>query len=196
MALAEAMACGLPAVAFDLPSGPARHLRDGIDGVLVPNGDMPAFAEALASLMKDCARRQATAARAPDVLDRFGVEQVMAIWDDLLGELTTTAMKLLFLHRFKDVEGVEREFGGAERQLVDLVCGLQSSGPRGHAGHLLPGRRHAGRCRTRRSPDRLARQVRPLGYPRLPVPPACEPFAASARTSSTAISGLPMPCSS
>jgi len=37
-------------------------------------------------------------------------------------------MKLLFLHRFKDVEGVEREFGGAERQLVDLVCGLQSRG--------------------------------------------------------------------
>jgi len=29
------------------------------------------------------------AARAPDVLDRFGVEHVMAIWDDLLGELTT-----------------------------------------------------------------------------------------------------------
>jgi len=37
-------------------------------------------------------------------------------------------MKLLFLHRFKDVEGVEREFGGAERQLVDLACGLQSRG--------------------------------------------------------------------
>lgn len=90
MALAEAMACGLPAVAFDLPSGPRDIIRDGIDGVLVPNGDMPAFAEALASLMKDCARRQATAARAPDVLDRFGVEHVMAIWDDLLGELTTT----------------------------------------------------------------------------------------------------------
>jgi hypothetical protein len=30
------------------------------------------------------------AERAPDVLDRFGVERVMAIWDDLLGELTTT----------------------------------------------------------------------------------------------------------
>jgi glycosyltransferase involved in cell wall biosynthesis len=37
-------------------------------------------------------------------------------------------MKLLFLHRFKDVEGVEREFGGAERQLVDLVRGLQARG--------------------------------------------------------------------
>jgi glycosyltransferase involved in cell wall biosynthesis len=37
-------------------------------------------------------------------------------------------MKILFLHRFKDVVGVEREFGGAERQLVDLVCCLQRRG--------------------------------------------------------------------
>jgi glycosyltransferase involved in cell wall biosynthesis len=90
MALAEAMACGLPAVAFDLPSGPRDIIRAGIDGELVPNGDIPAFAEALASLMRDCARRQQMAERAPDVLDRFGVERVMAIWDDLLGELTKT----------------------------------------------------------------------------------------------------------
>jgi glycosyltransferase involved in cell wall biosynthesis len=84
------MACGLPAVAFDLPSGPRDIIRDGIDGVIVPNGDIPAFAGALASLMGDCARRQAMAARAPELLDRFGVEHIMAIWDDLLGDLTTT----------------------------------------------------------------------------------------------------------
>jgi glycosyltransferase involved in cell wall biosynthesis len=90
MALAEAMACGVPAVAFDLPSGPRDIIRDGTDGELVPNGDIPAFAEALASLMGDCTRRQRMADRAPDVLDRFGVEPVMAIWDNVLGELTTT----------------------------------------------------------------------------------------------------------
>jgi hypothetical protein len=30
------------------------------------------------------------AARAPELLDRFGVEHIMAIWDDLLGDLATT----------------------------------------------------------------------------------------------------------
>jgi glycosyltransferase involved in cell wall biosynthesis len=88
MALAEAMACGLPAVAFDLPSGPRDIMRDGIDGVLVPNGDVPALADALASLMRDVERRAAMAVAAPEVLDRFGVEQVMAIWDDLVRDVT------------------------------------------------------------------------------------------------------------
>jgi glycosyltransferase involved in cell wall biosynthesis len=88
MALAEAMGCGLPAVAFDLPSGPRAIIRDHVDGILVPNGDIAAFADTLASLMRSPECRANLAARAPEVLDRFGVERVMAIWDELLGELT------------------------------------------------------------------------------------------------------------
>ncbi len=37
-------------------------------------------------------------------------------------------MKILFLHRFKDVMDGEREFGGAERQLIDLARGLRRLG--------------------------------------------------------------------
>lgn len=90
MALAEAMACGLPAVAFDLPSGPRDIIRAGVDGLLVPNGDIPALAEVLASLMRDDDRRVAMSQAAPDVLNRFGVERVMAIWDELVKDLTQT----------------------------------------------------------------------------------------------------------
>jgi glycosyltransferase involved in cell wall biosynthesis len=89
MALAEAMGCGLPAVAFDLPSGPRDIIRDGIDGVLVPNGDTGAFASALASLIRDAPRRHAMAARAPEVLERFGVERVMTTWNELMDEAMT-----------------------------------------------------------------------------------------------------------
>ena len=87
MALAEAMGCGLPAVAFDLPSGPGDMIREGVDGHLVPNGDIAALATALASLMSAPDRRQAMAARAPEVLERFGVDRVMSIWNELLRDV-------------------------------------------------------------------------------------------------------------
>jgi glycosyltransferase involved in cell wall biosynthesis len=87
MGLAEAMACGLPAVAFDLPSGPRDIIREGIDGVLTPVNDVPAFANALSSLIADPSRRSVMAGRAPEVLDRFGVDTIMTRWEDLIASV-------------------------------------------------------------------------------------------------------------
>lgn len=52
MALLEAQACGLAAVAGDRP-GVSAFLRDGETGFLVPTGDVSAFATALARLLAD-----------------------------------------------------------------------------------------------------------------------------------------------
>jgi glycosyltransferase involved in cell wall biosynthesis len=87
MALAEALACGVPAVAFDLPSGPRDMIRPGIDGLLVPPGDIGALAMAMADLMADPARRGEMARQAPHILERYGVARVMAIWDELLARV-------------------------------------------------------------------------------------------------------------
>jgi glycosyltransferase involved in cell wall biosynthesis len=83
-ALCEAMACGLPVVAFDCRSGPATIVRDGLDGVLVPAEDVGALSAAMARLMADPSARRRMGAAAVEVSDRFAVERIAALWERIL----------------------------------------------------------------------------------------------------------------
>ena len=57
MVLVEAMACGVPAVAFDCKCGPKDIIRHGENGLLVHDGDIEGLAAAMMKLMDDEARR-------------------------------------------------------------------------------------------------------------------------------------------
>lgn len=88
MALLEAQAAGLPAVAGAAGGeggGVAQILRDGETGLLVPPGDAAAFAAAVAALLDDPARRRAMgeAARAT-ILARHDIAAAAAILDQTL----------------------------------------------------------------------------------------------------------------
>lgn len=85
--LMEAMATGLPVLSTDCPSGPAAMIRDGVDGRLVPPNDVAALAGGLEELLGDEPLRNRLASRAPEVLERFNPERVLARWETLLREV-------------------------------------------------------------------------------------------------------------
>lgn len=84
--LLEAMACGLPVVSFDCPSGPGEIIRDGHDGLLVKAGDVGALAAAMSALMESPERREEMGRNARQVLERFSMDRIMALWDQLLAD--------------------------------------------------------------------------------------------------------------
>ena len=80
----EAMAAGLPVVATDV--GGAREQVDGGAGILVPDRDPAALADALVALAHDEALRRTLGARArARIADRFSVKRMIDDYLSLLG---------------------------------------------------------------------------------------------------------------
>lgn len=88
MVLVEAMSCGIPCVSFDCPCGPSEIITNNKDGILVSNGDVAAFAEALASLMLDDEKRKRMGEAARESVARFSESSVMQQWERLFSRLT------------------------------------------------------------------------------------------------------------
>ncbi|HOX18366.1 MAG TPA: glycosyltransferase, partial [Spirochaetales bacterium] len=86
MVLVEAMSFGCPVVAFDCPCGPAEVVRDGVDGLLVPNGDVGALAGAMERMMSDEALRDSLGRAGTDARVRFGIDTVSAMWRAIFNE--------------------------------------------------------------------------------------------------------------
>jgi len=88
ISLLEAMAAGVPVVTTDIP-GNRPLVTDGQHGLLVPPGDVPALAEAIARVLDEpeTATRLAAAARRR-VEEHFTLAQTVAAHEELFSRLT------------------------------------------------------------------------------------------------------------
>ena len=86
-ALIEAIALGIPVVTTDFASGVAREIVNEKTGVLVPVGDVDAFANGLKELLDNPERRNYIRNHSHEVLEPFAIDKVIAMWDNLFQTL-------------------------------------------------------------------------------------------------------------
>ena len=84
LTLLEAQACGLPVIAFDCPYGPSELITQGVDGFLIPDGDIQAFADKVCELIENKELRNEMGHNAFRHSKLFSEEEVMSRWVKLL----------------------------------------------------------------------------------------------------------------
>ena len=83
MVMVEAMAHALPVVSFDYKCGPRDIIDHGTNGLIVPDGDIPALAAALLRLMTDDKLRKTMSENAKNIVNRYSEENIMTKWGEL-----------------------------------------------------------------------------------------------------------------
>ena len=87
MVLVEAMACGVPAIAFDCKCGPKDIIRHGENGLLVKNGDIQELSDAMMEVMSDDDYRKMLSQNARKIVSTYSEEVVMNKWIKLFTSL-------------------------------------------------------------------------------------------------------------
>ena len=81
--LLEAMACGVPVISTDCPSGPGEIITNSINGILVSSGNEKALAEAMLSLLKDENLRKKFSKENKKRVEDFRIEKILPKYEEL-----------------------------------------------------------------------------------------------------------------
>lgn len=87
MVMIEAMGAGLPVVSFDFKCGPRDIISHGVNGLIVPNGDIDELARSMESLMTDHDRRARMGREAAKVTTTYSEDAVMRQWTELFEDV-------------------------------------------------------------------------------------------------------------
>jgi glycosyltransferase involved in cell wall biosynthesis len=93
--LVEGMACGVPVVTTDCPSGPAEIFTNGRDGFLVPVHDVQGLADATSGLVTNAPLRRSVAAAAAQRVRDFDARVVVAKYADAFEEVAANYLERL-----------------------------------------------------------------------------------------------------
>lgn len=88
-ALVEAMASGIPTVCTDFPSGTAREIiENGVNGLVVPTGDVDAMANAMRTILGDPQKAEAMGRKGFEIRERLDADCVSEQWEALVKEVS------------------------------------------------------------------------------------------------------------
>lgn len=86
LAILEAMACGLPVVAFDC-HGCNHIVEHGVNGILVPPLDFHRLAQAILDLLQNDSKRELMGAAALEIKSKYSVRRIMNRWNELVKQI-------------------------------------------------------------------------------------------------------------
>ena len=87
MVILEAMACGLPVVAFDCPWGPRSIVTEGKDGLLAENGNVNELSDGLFQLMNNDSLRLLMSKGCLNKVNQYKIEIIAGKWRDIFNEV-------------------------------------------------------------------------------------------------------------
>jgi glycosyltransferase involved in cell wall biosynthesis len=88
MVLTEAMACGVPCVSFDCPCGPGDIIQNGIDGLLISDGNIEELTRSILYMIENEETREKMGKKARQNALRFSKDEIVMRWDVLFRSLT------------------------------------------------------------------------------------------------------------
>lgn len=89
LVIIEAMACGVPIVAFDCENGPRNIITNNHNGILVPPFNVNEYAESLLRLICNDQLRFQMGNRASESSKRYAIDTIALQWKCLFDELMT-----------------------------------------------------------------------------------------------------------